>query len=257
MTSRRALVATLVLTVATALTACSSGGDDRPTLGPKSSAGSSSDATTSTTLAPGTSQVAQAIVPNIGVYDAPDAPTPRQTFENPWHINDDPELGVPLVFLVTGQQESWVQVLLPVRPNGSTGWVHANEVRVSPNPYRIDVELGAHRLTVHRNDDVVLRETVAVGAPDTPTPVGKYYLRVLLKSPDPDTVYGPYAYGLSGHSDVLEEFNGGDGELGIHGNNDASVLGQSITHGCVRMSNDGITRLTTMLPLGTPVDIAA
>jgi len=104
---------------------------------------------------------------------------------------------------------------------------------------------------------VLLQEPVAIGASDTPTPTGKYYLRVLLEAPDPDTVYGPYAYGLSGHSNVLEEFNGGDGELGIHGNNDASVLGQSITHGCIRMSNDGITRLTKILPLGTPVEITS
>jgi lipoprotein-anchoring transpeptidase ErfK/SrfK len=28
-----------------------------------------------------------------------------------------------------------------------------------------------------------------------------------------------------------------------------------VSSGCVRMSNDGITRLTEMLPLGTPVEI--
>jgi lipoprotein-anchoring transpeptidase ErfK/SrfK len=78
---------------------------------------------------------------------------------------------------------------------------------------------------------------------------------VLLRSPNPDSVYGPYAYGLSAHSDALTSFSGGDAEVGIHGNNDASVLGQSVSSGCVRMSNDGITRLTEMLPLGTPVEI--
>jgi lipoprotein-anchoring transpeptidase ErfK/SrfK len=70
-------------------------------------------------------------------------------------------------------------------------------------------------------------------------------------------VYGPYAYPLSGHSEVLTSFNGGDGELGIHGNNDESVLGQSVTAGCVRMKNASITMLASMLPLGTPVEILA
>jgi lipoprotein-anchoring transpeptidase ErfK/SrfK len=70
-------------------------------------------------------------------------------------------------------------------------------------------------------------------------------------------VYGPYAYGLSSHSDVLETFNGGDAEIGIHGNNDASVLGSDATNGCVRMDNDAITMLTRQLPLGTPVTITA
>jgi lipoprotein-anchoring transpeptidase ErfK/SrfK len=70
-------------------------------------------------------------------------------------------------------------------------------------------------------------------------------------------VYGPYAYGLSGHSEVLDTFNGGDAELGIHGNNEASVLGKDVSHGCIRMSNDKITRLAGLLPLGTPVQITA
>ena len=99
--------------------------------------------------------------------------------------------------------------------------------------------------------------TIAVGTDDTPTPIGEYFVRVKVKAIDPNTVYGPYAWGLSSHSDVLETFNGGDAEIGIHGNNDASVLGNDVTHGCVRMDNDAITSLTNMLPLGTPVDIVA
>jgi lipoprotein-anchoring transpeptidase ErfK/SrfK len=194
-------------------------------------------------------------VPNIEVFTEPHGDTVDQTFENPWHVNNDPALGVPLVFLVEDQRDDWVEVLLPVRPNGSTGWVRTDDVRIAPVPYRIEVRLGEHTLTVYDRDEVLLEETVAVGAADTPTPVGKYFLRVLIKAPDPTTVYGPFAYGLSGHSDALQEFNGGDAELGIHGNDDASVLGQSITHGCVRMSNAGITRLTSILPLGTPVEI--
>jgi lipoprotein-anchoring transpeptidase ErfK/SrfK len=98
---------------------------------------------------------------------------------------------------------------------------------------------------------------VAVGAADTPTPTGNYYLYVLLQSPDPGGPYGPYAYGLSSHSDALATFAGGDAEIGIHGNDDASALGQSVSHGCVRMDNAGITELAKQLPLGTPVDINA
>jgi hypothetical protein len=76
-----------------------------------------------------------------------------------------------------------------------------------------------------------------------------------MRSPDPNSVYGPFAYGLSAHSDVLQNFDGGDAEVGVHGNNDASVLGKSVTHGCVRIDNDEITQLSKILPLGTPVDI--
>lgn len=180
---------------------------------------------------------------------------PAQQLPNPWFVNDDPSLPVTQVFLVTDHIKGWYQVLLPIRPNGSKGWVRERDVRIKQNRYRIKVELGAHRITVYDADAVMLQEPVAIGTEDTPTPQGTYYLRVLLKAPVPNTVYGPYAYPLSGHSDVLTSFNGGDGELGIHGNDDASVLGQSVTHGCIRMSNDGITRLTKLLPLGTPVEI--
>jgi lipoprotein-anchoring transpeptidase ErfK/SrfK len=135
--------------------------------------------------------------------------------------------------------------------------VRKEDVVLTPNRFSIDVSLADRQITVHDADQVLLQEPVAIGAPKTPTPPGKYYLRVLLKAPDPNTVYGPYAFGLSAHSDVLNTFNGGDGEVGIHGNNDASVLGKDVTHGCIRISNESITKLAGILPLGTPVDIVA
>lgn len=193
----------------------------------------------------------------LRVYASPGAAFPSWTFPNPWLLNDDAKLPVPQVLLVEARQGSWLQVVLPVRPNGTTGWVRSSDVVIQENPYRIVVELGAHHLTVYSGGSVVTQDTVAVGAPATPTPTGTFYVRVLLKAPDPTTVYGPYAYGLSGHSDALTTFDGGDAEVGIHGNNDASVLGQSVSHGCIRMSNDKITALSSLLPLGTPVQITA
>jgi lipoprotein-anchoring transpeptidase ErfK/SrfK len=119
---------------------------------------------------------------------------------------------------------------------------------------------------VTNGSNVVYTGPVAVGATDpplpdvgkpTPTPTGEYYLRILLQAPDPNTVYGPFAYGLSSHSDSLDQFAGSDAEIGIHGNNDPSVLGTNATHGCIRMDNAAITMLSKQLPLGTPVDIVA
>jgi lipoprotein-anchoring transpeptidase ErfK/SrfK len=124
-----------------------------------------------------------------------------------------------------------------------------------PNRYKIVVNLSQHKLQALDAGKVFMEDTVAVGKASTPTPVGEFYIRVLLKAPDPTTVYGPYAYGLSSHSETLDTFNGGDAEIGIHGNNDASVLGQNVSSGCIRMDNDKITQLTSMLPLGTPVEI--
>ena len=194
------------------------------------------------------------------MYDSPSAETPSRELENPWLYDPTvPSSKVTQVFLVKQQQDDWVQVLLPVRPNGSTGWVKSSDVTITPNPYRIKVELAKHTITVTNGTNVVYTGPVAVGATDpplpdagkpTPTPTGEYYLRILLQAPDPNTVYGPYAYGLSSHSDSLDSFAGGDAEVGIHGNNDASVLGTDATHGCIRMDNAAITMLVQAAPPG-------
>ena len=193
--------------------------------------------------------VATASIPKVGIYDSPSAPDPARKLDNP-----QPS-GAPLVFLVKQMQKDWLNVYLPVRPNGSTGWIHRADVILSQHDFRIVVELGAHRITVTQGSNIVDQEPIAVGKADTPTPGGVYYIKELLKPPDQTTVYGPYAYGLSGFSNVLQTFNGGSGVIGIHGNNDASVLGQDVSHGCIRMSNPGIEKLVKILPLGTPVEI--
>jgi len=54
---------------------------------------------------------------------------------------------------------------------------------------------------------------------------------------------------------VLYSFGGGPGQIGIHGTNDPSSVGRSVSHGCIRLSNAAITRLAQELPLGTPVTI--
>jgi lipoprotein-anchoring transpeptidase ErfK/SrfK len=239
------LVATLSLVI---LAACGGGG--RPSLVGKPTPNPTVAVPASDSL------IAKATVPSLAVYSTPRAAQAASRFQNPWLLNNDPKLQVPLVMLVRSRQPSWVQVLLPIRPNGTLGWVKASTVTLEPDPYRITVALGAHQLTVYNGDAVLLQDTIADGAPTTPTPPGTYYIRVLLKAPDPNTIYGPYAYGLSGHSDALTTFDGGDAELGVHGNNDASVLGHDVTHGCIRMSNAKITYLAGILPLGTPVTIS-
>jgi lipoprotein-anchoring transpeptidase ErfK/SrfK len=179
---------------------------------------------------------------------------------NPWLFDPhDPGTSVPQVFLVDAASSSpgWVHVLLPVRPNGSAGWVRASAVEIARVDYRVVVALGAHRITVWQGNQVLYQGPVATGAASTPTPTGNYYTRVLIKSRNPNTVYGPYAYGLSSHSNALSSFDGGDAEIGIHGNDNAFVLGKNVTHGCIRMDNAEITRLAALLPLGTPVDVRA
>lgn len=251
-------VATGALALALLVAAC--GSPDRPTL----SRPVEPTSTTSTTTVPlptlsavprGT--IARATVPMLQVFDTPEDAAPSRELENPWVVDPAyPDQTVPQVFLVKERRsDGWLRVLLPVRPNGSSGWVRATDVTVTSTPYYVRVELGARRITVTEGDRTVYEGPVAIGKPATPTPVGEYFVRVKIKAINPNTVYGPYAWGLSSHSEVLETFNGGDGEIGIHGNNDASVLGKEVSAGCVRMDNTWITRLTDLVPLGTPVDI--
>jgi len=255
-----------LLVSALALSACGGGGSSSaqverpaPTTAPATT--TTRPAPTTTTVPPYISYIAtvRPEITSVGVFSSPDAPQPSQQLPNPWlYQAGNPTSAVPQVFLVESQRaDGWVQVLLPVRPNGSSGWLHASDVTLSANPFHIVVSLGAHTVTVTNATSVVYTGPVAVGAPDTPTPTGRFYLYVLLQAPDPSGPYGPYAYGLSSHSDVLETFAGSDAEIGIHGNDDASALGRSVSHGCIRMDNAAITDLAQQLPLGTPVDVTA
>jgi len=210
-------------------------------------------------LPPYASLVAVAVGPRVAVYQQPLPSAVSQSFPNPWSVDPQrPAAVVEQVFLVEERRpDGWIKVLLPVRPNGSTGWVRASNVTIHEVAYSVKVEKSAHQITVFDRGAVLYRGPVAVGKPSTPTPTGRYYIRVLIQAPNPNTVYGPYAYGLSSHSDALSSFDGGDAEIGLHGNDDASVLGHDVTHGCIRMDNNEIAQLAGLLPLGTPVEVTA
>lgn len=197
----------------------------------------------------------------LAVYDAPGAPEPSRTLENPRLINGDPDAAVPLVLLVkdapVDQNCEWVEVFLPVRPNGSSGWVKRSEVEITANPFRIETSLGEFKLRVLRDGELLKEIDIAVASDNTPTPGGLYYITELVQTPDPGGAYGPYAYGLSGFSEVHQSFNGGPGQLGIHGTNQPQLIGSKVSNGCIRMHNDDITELSGILPLGVPVEVFA
>lgn len=176
-------------------------------------------------------------------------------FQNPTAI------GAPLVFQAVSDglsaDQEWIEVLLPMRPNGSTGWISVAEVELRSNPYRVEVRPDQFELSVFKNNELVLTAEVGIGTGDTPTPVGRFYIIELLETPNPEGPYGPYAFGLSGFSETLQTFAGGNGVIGIHGTNEASALGTNVSHGCIRVDNTVVTEMSTFLPLGTPVIIGA
>lgn len=191
----------------------------------------------------------------VTVYDAPDGDVQQE-------IAADDVLSVPdatpLTFLVKSVEDGWLEVYLPVRPNESTGWIPSDEVSLSSTDYRVEIGLDDFTLTVYDGNDAVVSTPIGVGTSERPTPGGVYYIRELLQPPTDDGPYGPYAYGLSGYSPVLETFNGGEAIIGMHGTNDPDSIGEYVSSGCIRMDNDVITELVNEygLPLGTPVYIS-
>lgn len=209
-----------------------------------------------TTPAEGLYSVAFAKSAQLAVHDSPDQPQPSRTLPNPVPPKDAP-LALYVVDEQPDEQPEWLKVLLPVRPNGSAGWVRRSEVTVRKHDFSIVVELGAHRLTVRKGEEVFAQEPVAVGKEATPTPGGLFYTTQLIRPANEEKrlAYGDYAYALSGFSEVLTDFGGGEGVLAIHGTSDPSSIGSDVSYGCIRMTNEAITRLATTLPIGVPVEI--
>ncbi len=186
---------------------------------------------------------------SVGVYRSVAARRPTRFLANPT------QYGFPLVLLVKRSLPGWLDVYLPSRPNGSTGWIRQADARLTQDPFRVTVNLRRHRLTVSRGPRIIDRAPVGVGHAVTPTPSGVYFITELFRLTSPDGPYGPYGFGLSAYSNVLHEFAGGNGQIGIHGTNDPAGIGSDVSHGCIRLANPQITKLARLLPLGTPVRI--
>jgi hypothetical protein len=147
---------------------------------------------------------------------------------------------------------TWLKVRLPMRPNGRTGWVP--ESALGPLHLvrtRLVVSRRTLRATLFRGGRVIWSSRIGVGAPGTPTPGGRFYIRERLRGSG--GVYGPWAFGTSAYS-VLSDWPGG-GVVGIHGTDRPGLLPGRVSHGCIRVPNGKIRRLARLMPIGTPVHI--
>lgn len=170
--------------------------------------------------------------------------------------------GVRTVFGVLGARVrrecrvDWYRVQLPLRPNGITGWVRAEDVRRFSVRTRVVVDLSDRRVTVYRGTAVALRVRAAIGKPETPTPTGRYYVNQRLLAGDPLGPWGPGGVGISAFSPALVDWVQG-GPIAIHGTNQPRSIGQAASNGCLRISNDRLLELMRLAPEGTPVEIRA
>jgi lipoprotein-anchoring transpeptidase ErfK/SrfK len=267
---RRAAVALLAV-AAVALGACSSSAGSTSARRPLAAAPAQAaqteatkplDVPTTTTRPPagpvryGSGPVAAWAKRTVALFAAPGGGRRTGTYpaRTPW--------GGPSVFLVKRalrHQDGavWLQVLVPRRPNGGRAWARGSDFVVAPLRTRITVDLSERRLTLLRDERPVRSVTVAVGSAVTPTPVGEFFITVKLRPPVISRVYGAWALGLSGYSDVLEQFGTGDGQIALHGTRGTWALGQAVSNGCVRMTDADVSALAKAAPPGTPVTIVA
>lgn len=167
-----------------------------------------------------------------------------------------PITGERMTLPVLAQQGRWLEVMLPGRPDGHTGWIDRAATTLLLTNWHIVVDRARRRVTVYRAGLPVRTFEAIVGKPSTPTPTGEFFVEesVALRASD---VGAPFALALSARSNVLQEFDGGPGQIALHGlSNIGGVLGTAISHGCVRLANAAMRWLVARIAPGTPVTIA-
>lgn len=169
--------------------------------------------------------------------------------------------GGPEQLLVLGSRidsrgGEWLRVRLDVRPNGAGVWLNANYVTLRETHWRIAVSRAQRRLRVYWDGRLRRSWQVVVGKPSTPTPGGLFAIAAELRQPESGGFVGSWVLPLTAHSDVLMHFDGGDGQVALHGRGGASFadpLGSARSHGCIRMEDAMIGWLAGHVPIGTPV----
>jgi lipoprotein-anchoring transpeptidase ErfK/SrfK len=150
---------------------------------------------------------------------------------------------------------SWLYVRLPGRPNSHKGWISTNRTRLTSTPWRILVKLSTRRVTVYHGGNARRHFRAVVGKPSTPTPRGAFFVEEALALSSSEAG-GPFALATSARSNVLQEFEGGPGQIGIHGrDNLTGALGTAASHGCVRLGTRAITWLARRIGAGVPLTI--
>ena len=144
-----------------------------------------------------------------------------------------------------------------------------------PKGYYVVIDTGANRLYLRRGDEVLLDAVCSAGSGkrlkwkdrewNFETPRGEF--RIVSKSKNPIWRKPDWAFLEEGEAlppregdryeaGVLGEYALGIGDgYFIHGTLYTRLLGQNVTHGCVRLGDRDLAYLASRAPLGTPVYI--
>ncbi len=165
-----------------------------------------------------------------------------------------PEVYIALAKAIDAHGSQWIQIRVPMRPNGKKGWVPRDALgRFHTVHTHLIVDRHKLRATLFYGKRLIWSSPVGVGKASTPTPGGRFYIRERIRALQHNTIYGPYAFGTSDYS-TLSEWPGG-GIVGIHGTNEPNLIPGRPSHGCIRLPNDKVTQLWRRLPVGTPLHV--
>lgn len=172
-----------------------------------------------------------------------------------WNVNGHATvLGVLSAVRGADCEARWYRVQLPLKPNGSTGYVRAADVELVPVRTRLAVDLSERTVTLYQGGRKLLETSAAIGSPATPTPVGRFYVNQRLRALDPSGPFGPGGVGISAFSEVLTGWVQG-GPIAVHGTNRPGTIGHAASTGCLRVRNDVLERVFRLALPGTPVVI--
>jgi lipoprotein-anchoring transpeptidase ErfK/SrfK len=163
---------------------------------------------------------------------------------------------LPVLEHATGADGAqWLKVMLPGRPNGREGWIRQAETEETTTDWHLVVSTSRRRVFVYRGGSLAQTFRAIVGKHSTPTPHGGFFVEETIRM-RPDSPGAPFALALSARSNVLQEFEGGPGQIALHGvGNIGGKLGTAVSHGCVRLGNRSIRWLAGRIDPGTPVTI--
>ena len=161
---------------------------------------------------------------------------------------------VPITLWVEGTSVNghWGKVQLPYVYPRTFGWIPLRGLKHETTGVVVSVDLSEHTVRVYQRGHVRYRVTAATGASWSPTPAGDYVVtdRVPFGS---GSALGSFAFGISGIQPRLPAGWSGGNQLAIHGTNDPSSIGRSVSAGCVRVSEWSLAHFKPLLQLGTPL----
>jgi hypothetical protein len=191
--------------------------------------------------------VGVAQVPDLHIYEFPGVP-----YRIPVLDGANVE-GFEVVLPVALADGAWLRVYTQINASGERAFVTRDDMTVSTTAALLLIERSLGRLTLFEGEDIRFSERAALGAPNTPTPTGAFYVESVVDLPDDDPA-GHAVLRLGAFTDINDRRPVRNVPV-IGGTDDAAILGQPVTTGGIAVSNATVEQLLALVKPGTPVQI--